>query len=129
MICSFGLKAFLLFQYPPLAAFMLQKDKKKSKLGAEQKVAVAKIPSIDSLGRAYAIGRRKTATARVWIKPGTGVVTVNKKLMVDYFSRDLLRTAILTPFKVTGTVGNFDVESVVQGSGKSCMDLLPIYPP
>lgn len=78
-----------------------------------------RVPQIDDRGRAYGLGRRKTATARVWIYPGSGVVTVNKMPFVDYFEREALREDILSPFIVTRTCGQFDVRCYCHGGGKS----------
>ena len=60
---------------------------------------------IDSLGRAYATGRRKDAVARVWVKPGTGKVTVNGRDQEIYFARPTLRLVINQPFSVTDREG------------------------
>ena len=49
------------------------------------------VQKLDSLGRAYATGKRKNAVARVWIKPGKGVITVNAKDYTKYFARPVLQ--------------------------------------
>jgi len=64
-------------------------------------------------------GRRKTSVARVRLVPGTGIITVNKKLAVDYFGRQALVNFVETPFKVTETVGRFDVIALCHGGGVS----------
>lgn len=74
---------------------------------------------IDSTGRAYATGRRKTAAARVWLKKGKGKITINNKTPDDYFQRETLSRLIETPFEVTDTAGKYDVFCTVSGSGKS----------
>ncbi len=74
---------------------------------------------IDDLGRAYATGRRKDATARVWVKKGSGVVTVNGKKIDDYFKRAVLRMVLNQPFEVTGSENEFDVVCTVTGGGLS----------
>jgi small subunit ribosomal protein S9 len=72
---------------------------------------------IDERGRAYGRGGRKKAAARVWIQPGFGEVTVNKKSFVDYFPRMSDRDLILQPLVATETCGDFDVQVMVQGGG------------
>ncbi len=74
---------------------------------------------IDPQGRAYATGRRKDAVARVWVKPGTGKVTVNGKDQAVYFARPTLRLVIAQPFQVADRVGQFDVVATVAGGGLS----------
>lgn len=76
-------------------------------------------PKIDSLGRSYATGKRKNAIARVWIKPGTGKVTVNGRDQETYFARPVLRMIINQPFGVTEREGQFDVICTVKGGGLS----------
>lgn len=68
----------------------------------------------------YGTGRRKTSTARVRLIPGgTGKVTVNRKLMDEYFERPALVMMAMQPFDVTDNVGKFDVFVNVKGGGKS----------
>lgn len=67
----------------------------------------------------YGTGRRKTSVARVRIKPGTGNVTVNGKPLAAYFGRTVLHTVVDQPFKVTDTVGRFDVVAAIHGGGVS----------
>ena len=74
---------------------------------------------IDGLGRAYATGRRKDAVARVWIKPGTGKVTVNGRDQEIYFARPTLRLVLNQPFGVTEREGQYDVIATVKGGGLS----------
>jgi small subunit ribosomal protein S9 len=69
------------------------------------------------LDRAYGTGRRKTSVARVWVKPGTGRVLVNRRAFEDYFSRETLRMIISQPFQVTNTQEQFDVLVTVGGGG------------
>ncbi|MES1984689.1 MAG: 30S ribosomal protein S9, partial [Pseudomonadota bacterium] len=70
---------------------------------------------IDGLGRAYATGRRKDAVARVWIKPGSGKVTINGRDQEIYFARPTLRLVLNQPFTVTDRVGSYDVIATVKG--------------
>jgi small subunit ribosomal protein S9 len=74
---------------------------------------------IDAQGRAYATGRRKDAVARVWIKPGTGKVTVNGRDQEVYFARPTLRLVINQPFVIADREGQYDVVASVQGGGLS----------
>ncbi len=74
---------------------------------------------IDKQGRSYATGRRKDATARVWVKPGTGKVTVNGRDQTVYFARPTLRLVINQPFQVAEREGQYDVVATVAGGGLS----------
>lgn len=78
-----------------------------------------KKPVIDSLGRARATGRRKTSSARVWIKPGNGKIIINKKEMDDYFGRPVLSMIVNNVFQATDNLGKFDVYCTVSGGGLS----------
>ena len=81
--------------------------------------APAREPKRDALGRSYATGKRKDAVARVWIKPGSGKVTVNGKEMNAYFARPVLQMLIGQAFSVCGVTGEFDVMATVKGGGLS----------
>ncbi len=74
---------------------------------------------LDKQGRAYATGRRKDAVARVWVKPGTGKITVNGRDQETYFARPTLRLVINQPFSVTDREGQYDVICSVKGGGLS----------
>nr|WP_249741901.1 30S ribosomal protein S9 [Thalassospira tepidiphila] len=76
-------------------------------------------PKIDAQGRSYATGRRKNAIARVWIKPGSGKVTVNGREFEEYFARPVLRMVINQPFGATDRKDQFDVVCTVTGGGLS----------
>jgi small subunit ribosomal protein S9 len=69
------------------------------------------------LDRFYGTGRRKTSVARVWIRPGSGRIVINKRQFEDYFPRETLRMIIAQPFEVTSTVGQFDILCTVGGGG------------
>jgi small subunit ribosomal protein S9 len=84
-----------------------------------QPSAPLRAQEIDSLGRAYATGRRKDAVARVWVKPGTGKITVNGRDQEIYFARPTLRLVINQPFGVTEREGQYDVVCTVKGGGLS----------
>ena len=64
----------------------------------------------DSKGRAYATGRRKESVARVWIKPGTGKITVNGRDETVYFARPVLRMILRQPLIAANRDGQFDVD-------------------
>ncbi|MEY1555605.1 30S ribosomal protein S9 [Yoonia sp. R2331] len=80
---------------------------------------ITREPVRDELGRSYATGKRKDAVARVWIKPGSGKVTVNGKDMDTYFARPVLQMILRQPFQVAGVVDQFDVMATVAGGGLS----------
>lgn len=86
---------------------------------AVQDDAPAREPMRDALGRAYATGKRKDAIARVWIKPGSGKVTVNGKDINAYFARPVLQMILKQPFTIAGVEGQFDVMATVVGGGLS----------
>ena len=65
----------------------------------------------------HKIGRRKTSVARVYVKPGSGVITINKKDSKDYFGTDVLVYKVNQPFLLTETVGQYDVTVNVFGGG------------
>ena len=74
---------------------------------------------IDKQGRAYATGRRKDAVARVWIKPGSGKITINGRDQEVYFARPTLRLVINQPFGIAERDGAYDVICTVKGGGLS----------
>ena len=76
-------------------------------------------PKIDALGRSYATGRRKESTARVWVKRGTGKISINGKEMVNYFARPVLQMQLNFVFDVTERKDQFDVIATVKGGGLS----------
>ncbi|MAW51249.1 MAG: 30S ribosomal protein S9 [Geminicoccus sp.] len=73
----------------------------------------------DEFGRSYATGRRKESAARVWVKPGTGVVMINGRPIDQYFARPVLQMMLHQPFQVTERLGQFDVMATVKGGGLS----------
>ena len=74
---------------------------------------------VDAQGRAYATGKRKDAIARVWLKPGSGKITVNGRDSTVYFARPVLRMMINQPFSVVNRSGQFDIVATVVGGGLS----------
>jgi len=67
----------------------------------------------------YATGKRKTAVARIWMRPGNGQITINKRSLEDYLDREFDRVLIMEPFRLTDTVDKFDAYINVKGSGIS----------
>ncbi|HHE46435.1 MAG TPA: 30S ribosomal protein S9 [Bacteroidetes bacterium] len=67
----------------------------------------------------YATGRRKSAVARVWLKPGSGRIRVNNKDLMSYFNRDTLKMIIEQPLELAGGSDKYDVDAKVKGGGKS----------
>lgn len=67
----------------------------------------------------YATGRRKTAIARVWLRPGTGRIRVNNQDLMQYFGRETLKMIVEQPVILGGGVDTFDIEAKVKGGGKS----------
>jgi len=63
------------------------------------------------------IGRRKTAVARVYLQPGNGEITVNKKKLNDYFTTSILQYVVNQPFEITGNLGKYDVKVNLDGGG------------
>jgi small subunit ribosomal protein S9 len=67
----------------------------------------------------YATGKRKTAIARTWLKPGNGQITVNNRPVEEYFPTETMRAKLTEPFKITNTLDSFNVEVNVKGGGIS----------
>jgi small subunit ribosomal protein S9 len=88
-------------------------------LSAAAEEAVVRAPVRDALGRSYATGKRKDAVARVWVKPGSGKVTVNGRELEVYFARPVLRMVLNQAFEVANVEGQFDVMATVKGGGLS----------
>jgi small subunit ribosomal protein S9 len=74
---------------------------------------------VDSLGRAYATGKRKDAIARVWIKPGTGRMTINDREFEKYFARPVLQMLLRQPLQAAERLDQYDVIATVKGGGLS----------
>jgi|SRR4030042_1508790 len=69
--------------------------------------------------RLHSVGKRKSAVARVWIKPGTGTITVNRKPIEEYMRRETDRILIRQPLTITDNVEKFDISVTVRGGGIS----------
>jgi len=65
----------------------------------------------------YATGRKKSAIARVWLRPGNGMITVNKRPLDEYFGRETLKMILHEPFNLTETRGKYDAKINVTGGG------------
>jgi small subunit ribosomal protein S9 len=94
-------------------------DQLGSALNVEAEAKALPEPKIDALGRAYATGRRKNAIARVWIKRGSGKITVNGRDAETYFARPALRMIVRQPFEAANRVDQYDVICTVVGGGLS----------
>ncbi len=107
-----------------MAETLTSLDELKAVAGGEDvtqavELEINREPQRDALGRSYATGKRKDAVARVWIKPGSGKVTVNGKDMSVYFARPVLQMILRQPFTVAGVEDEFDVMATVKGGGLS----------
>jgi len=102
---------------------MATEAKSLSDLGAIKTPAPAEAPvhvqKLDKLGRAYATGKRKDAVARVWIKPGKGVITVNEKDYTKYFARPVLQMLLKQPLNAASRLTQYDIRVTVAGGGLS----------
>ncbi len=85
----------------------------------EAEAEIERVARIDALGRAYATGKRKNAVARVWIKPGSGRITVNGREVETFFARPVLRMIINQPFVAANREGQYDTWCTVSGGGLS----------
>lgn len=89
-----------------------------SKLELKKESSLGKI---DELGRAVAVGRRKSSTSKVMVLPGNGEFRVNGKPLVDYFMKPRDIYAIAKPFQITESFGKFNVWALVKGGGTTGM--------
>src|ERR687888_823701 len=85
----------------------------------EQPAAPVHVKKVDKQGRAYATGKRKDAVARVWVKPGSGKISVNARDVETYFARPVLRMMIQQPLVAAARSGQYDVVCTVAGGGLS----------
>lgn len=86
---------------------------------AEQEAAPVHVQKLDAQGRAYATGKRKNAIARVWVKPGSGKITVNGKEFEAYFARPVLQMILQQPIIAADRNGQYDIVATVVGGGLS----------
>ena len=95
-------------------------DLKGTDLAPEaQAEAPVHVQKLDKYGRAYATGKRKNAVARVWIKPGRGLATVNGRPLDQYFARPVLRMILSQPLVVVNRITQYDLTVTVSGGGLS----------
>ena len=102
---------------------MASEAKSLSDLGAIKTAAPAEAPGhvqkLGKLGRASAPGTGKDAVARVWIKPGKGVITVNEKDYTKYFARPVLQMLLKQPLNAASRLTQYDIRVTVAGGGLS----------
>ena len=67
----------------------------------------------------YGTGRRKRAVARVFLRPGTGRITINRRDFSEYFNREIYKTIVQEPLKVTRQAESFDVIATIRGGGNT----------
>ncbi|MDF2603640.1 30S ribosomal protein S9 [Sphingomonas sp. ABOLG] len=91
----------------------------EGKIDEPSQRAPLRAQELDKYGRAYATGRRKDAVARVWLKPGSGKITINGRDQEVYFARPTLRLVINQVFGITEREGQYDVICTVKGGGLS----------
>jgi len=77
------------------------------------------VQKLDQHGRAYATGKRKNAVARVWLKPGKGMITVNDKDYTKYFARPVLQMLLQQPLTAANRNTQYDIMATVMGGGLS----------
>ena len=77
------------------------------------------VQKLDKFGRAYATGKRKDAVARVWIRPGSGRILINKKDYDKYFSRPVLQLLLRQPLQTASRMDQYDIVATVKGGGLS----------
>jgi len=86
---------------------------------AAQPAAPVHVQKLDKQGRAYATGKRKNAIARVWVKPGSGKITVNGKDFNLFFARPVLQMILQQPIVAAARKDQYDVVATVSGGGLS----------
>lgn len=101
---------------PPKAAAAVKAAAPKAPVAAKPK---EKKPSNKAAALGYGTGRRKSSVARVWVKTGSGKITVNGKPLEVYFARPVLRMIINQPFAAIDRIGSYDIECTVVGGGLS----------
>jgi small subunit ribosomal protein S9 len=94
-------------------------DLKSGGAAAVQAEAPKHVQKLDKLGRAYATGKRKNAVAKVWLKPGSGKITVNGRAVEVFFARPVLRMVLTQPLQLVDRLTQYDVMVSVNGGGLS----------
>ena len=104
-----------------MATLQSLSDLNRSNAGSldNEHAAPVHVQKLDAQGRAYATGKRKDAVARVWIRPGTGKVVINKRAVEVYFARPVLRMILRQPLTVANRVDQYDITVTVAGGGLS----------
>ena len=102
-----------------MAVLQSLSDLGQSVQGTENNEAPVREKKVDAQGRAYATGKRKDAVARVWIKPGSGKITVNERDVEVYFARPVLRMIIQQPLEIVARQDQYDIVVSVAGGGLS----------
>ena len=105
----------------------VRQQKATAPAAAESTAAAPAVPGeapkherkLDKHGRAHAVGKRKNAIARVWLKPGSGKILINGRELKVYFARPVLQMIVNQPFAVADRANQFDVECLVNGGGLS----------
>jgi small subunit ribosomal protein S9 len=85
----------------------------------ETEVTQIKSPKLDNKDRAYATGKRKNSIARVWLKKGTGGISINGKSIENYFTRPVLQMIINQPLEVIQSIDGYEIMATVSGGGLS----------
>jgi small subunit ribosomal protein S9 len=67
----------------------------------------------------HTVGKRKTAIARIWMKPGKGDISINRRTLEEYLIRDTSRMVVMQPLELTNCVGKYDIRVNVLGGGLS----------
>ena len=74
---------------------------------------------LDNKERAYATGKRKNSIARVWLKKGNGIISINGKTLEKYFSRPVLQMIVNQPLELIQSDGSYEISATVKGGGLS----------
>ncbi len=94
-------------------------DEAQPGIVGQSKLVKSKERVKNTANRVYSTGRRKSAVARVWIQQGTGKISINKKSIEQYFTREFHIKTLLQPFIITKTPGQYDITCTVKGGGMS----------
>ena len=86
---------------------------------SETPISETKPDNLDTKQRAYATGKRKNSIARVWVKRGSGSISVNGKALDKYFARPVLQMIVNQPLHVIDSEGAFEIKATVKGGGLS----------
>jgi small subunit ribosomal protein S9 len=98
---------------------MVEKKKPAAKPAAVAPKTAKKVGAPKNAPLSHGVGRRKKSVARVWLRRGTGVMSVNGMEYTQYFDTDITRSAAQSPFKIVPTGANYDVTVTVNGGGKN----------